>query len=54
MKSTKIICVFLTVVAMVSCAKKDYSDQEGWGGSCQTGSEQSPIDIMVNTVGKCV
>ena len=52
MRSTKIIWVLFTVVALIG-AQTDYNDQGGWGGDCQTGNEQSPIDIMVNNVGKC-
>ena len=49
LKTIALICLLCGAYAQ----SFDYSDQEGWGGSCQDGMYQSPIDIDSSNVKMC-
>ena len=53
---SKAIVSFLVVAMLISsaiCAEADYSDQANWGGSCNTGTQQTPIDINTKMLDFC-
>ena len=44
-----IVCLFSGALAQ----EYDYTDQANWGGACQDGMYQSPIDINSQKVRMC-
>lgn len=40
------LSLLFCLIAFSAC--QDYNDQDGWGGECLTGIEQSPININRN------
>jgi hypothetical protein len=51
--STAIICAFLLVNISHCSGSVDYTDPSSWGGNCQTGQSQSPIDINTKNLTFC-
>ena len=39
--------LIISLIFLTQC-QLDYGDQGSWGGSCQTGGRQSPIDIVTD------
>ena len=48
-KAIILVCLFTAA----TCEVFDYSDQANWGGLCQDGMHQSPIDIDPQNVRMC-
>ena len=42
------VITIVCCLVLLSQGQVDYNDQGSWGGDCQTGMRQSPIDIITN------
>jgi carbonic anhydrase len=47
------LTVFIMFFTLISANDADYSNPNSWGGDCQTGTSQSPININTKTLNFC-
>lgn len=48
-----IVLLILVFISQESTSVVDYTNQSQWEGDCQTGTQQSPIDINTKTLSFC-
>ena len=53
LKTTATVLILACIFSSVMSLEFDYSDQTNWGGDCQAGMYQSPIDIKSSDVKMC-
>lgn len=53
MNSKIIFLLILVFFSQENTSVVDYTNQSQWDGNCQTGTQQSPIDINTKTLAFC-